>query len=59
MLFRSVSICLKAFNLTNTPHFCAPAAKVSGGNFLVITSAAGATGAGDERQLRFGLHLSF
>jgi hypothetical protein len=40
-------------------HFSAPAANVSGGNFLVITSAAGATGAGDERQLRFGLHLSF
>jgi hypothetical protein len=49
----------EAFNLTNTPHFSAPAANVSGGNFLVITSATGATGAGDERQLRFGLHLAF
>jgi len=49
----------EAFNLTNTPHFSAPAANVSGGNFLVITGATGATGAGDERQLRFGLHLSF
>ncbi len=49
----------EAFNLTNTPHFSAPAANVSGGNFMVITSATGATGAGDERQLRFGLHLSF
>ena len=49
----------EAFNLTNTPHFSAPAANVSGGNFMVITSATGATGAGDERQLRFGLHLAF
>ena len=49
----------EAFNLTNTPHFSAPAANASGGNFMVITSATGATGAGDERQIRFGLHLAF
>jgi hypothetical protein len=49
----------EAFNLTNTPHFSTPSANVSAGNFLVITSAAGATGAGDERQFRFGFHLSF
>jgi hypothetical protein len=49
----------ESFNFTNTPHFSTPAANVSGGNFLVVTSATGATGAGDERQFRFGLHLAF
>ena len=41
-------------NLSNTPHFAAPNANVSSGNFLVITSAAM-----DQRQFRLGLKLSF
>ncbi len=41
-------------NLSNTPHFAAPSANVSSGNFLVITSAAT-----DQRQFRLGLKLSF
>lgn len=56
----------EAFNLTNTPHFDNPSANVSNmslntdgtirslGNFMTITSAKS-----DERQLRFGLRLSF
>jgi hypothetical protein len=41
-------------NLSNTPHFAAPNANVSSGNFLVITSANT-----DQRQFRFGLKLNF
>jgi hypothetical protein len=56
----------EAFNLTNTPHFSAPSANVSNmslntdgtirslGNFMTVTSAQT-----DERQLRFGLRVSF
>ena len=44
----------EAYNLTNTPHFAAPSANASSGNFLVITSAAQ-----DQRQIRLGLRLSF
>jgi hypothetical protein len=44
----------ESFNLSNTPHFSAPSANVSSGNFLVITSAAQ-----DQRQFRFGLKLAF
>jgi hypothetical protein len=44
----------EAYNLTNTAHFAAPAANVSSGNFLVITSAAQ-----DQRQFRLGLRMSF
>ena len=43
----------EAFNVTNTPRFANPASNVSGGNFMVITSASG------ERQVRFGLRLAF
>jgi hypothetical protein len=41
-------------NVSNTPHFLAPSANVSSGNFLTITSANM-----DQRQFRFGLKLSF
>lgn len=44
----------ESFNLTNTPHFLAPGANVSSGNFLEITSANQ-----DQRQFRLGLRLSF
>ena len=43
-----------AFNFTNTPHFNNPASNISGGNFLVITSAVQ-----DQRQFRFGLRFGF
>jgi hypothetical protein len=41
-------------NVSNTPHFLAPSANVSSGNFLNITSANM-----DQRQFRLGLKLSF
>jgi hypothetical protein len=41
-------------NVSNTPHFLAPAANVSAGNFLSITSANM-----DQRQFRLGLKLMF
>jgi hypothetical protein len=44
----------ESYNFTNTAHFNAPAANVSSGNFLVITSANQ-----DQRQFRFGLRLAF
>jgi hypothetical protein len=44
----------ESYNLSNTPHFLAPGANVSSGNFLVITSANT-----DQRQFRFALKLSF
>ena len=43
-----------SFNFTNTPHFNNPNTNMSGGRFLVITSAAQ-----DQRQFRFGLRLGF
>jgi hypothetical protein len=44
----------ESYNLSNTPHFAAPNANVSAGNFLVITSANT-----DQRQFRLALKLSF
>jgi hypothetical protein len=44
----------ESYNLSNTPHFSAPNANVSQGNFLAITSAAT-----DQRQFRFGLKLNY
>ena len=44
----------ESYNLSNTPHFAAPNANVSSGNFLVITSAVA-----DQRQFRFALKLTF
>jgi hypothetical protein len=44
----------ESYNLSNTPHFAAPNANLSAGNFLVITSAAA-----DQRQFRFALKLHF
>jgi hypothetical protein len=56
----------EAFNFTNTPHFQNPSANVSNlrlnssgevqslGGFMTITSAAA-----DQRQLRFGMRISF
>ena len=44
----------ESYNLSNTPHFAAPNANVSSGNFLVITSANT-----DQRQFRFALKLNF
>jgi hypothetical protein len=41
-------------NVSNTPHFLAPASNVSSGNFLDITSANM-----DQRQFRLGLKLMF
>jgi hypothetical protein len=41
-------------NVSNTPHFAAPSANISAGNFLVITSAAS-----DQRQFRLGLKVTF
>ena len=43
-----------SFNFTNTPHFNNPNSNMSGGRFLVITSAMQ-----DQRQFRFGLRLEF
>ena len=43
-----------AFNFTNTPHFNNPNSNMSGGRFMVITSALQ-----DQRQFRFGLRLGF
>jgi carboxypeptidase family protein/TonB-dependent receptor-like protein len=61
-LFRSFSIRdraklefrAEASNLTNTPHFNNPNANISNANFLAVTSANS-----DQRQLRFGLHMSW
>jgi hypothetical protein len=44
----------ESYNLSNTPHFAAPNANISAGNFLAITSAAA-----DQRQFRFALKLRF
>ena len=44
----------ESYNLSNTPHFAAPASNVSSGNFLVITSAAQ-----DQRQFRLALKMTF
>jgi hypothetical protein len=44
----------EAANVSNTPHFLAPNANVSAGNFLAITSAMM-----DQRQFRLGLKLMF
>jgi hypothetical protein len=44
----------ESYNLSNTPHFAAPASNVSSGNFLVITSAAQ-----DQRQFRLALKVTF
>jgi hypothetical protein len=44
----------ESYNLSNTPHFAAPNANISSGNFLSITSAAA-----DQRQFRFALKLAF
>jgi hypothetical protein len=44
----------ESYNLSNTPHFAAPNANVSAGNFLVITSANT-----DQRQFRLALKLTF
>jgi hypothetical protein len=41
-------------NVSNTPHFLAPNANISSGNFLDITSANM-----DQRQFRLGLKLTF
>jgi hypothetical protein len=45
---------IDAFNFTNTPHFNNPAANISSGNFMIITSARN-----DQRQFRFGLRFGF
>lgn len=42
------------FNCTNTPHFNRPGTNMSGGNFLIITSARD-----DQRLFRFGLRIGF
>jgi len=39
--------------LTSTPRFGNPGSNVDGGNFGIIT------GAGGERQLRFGVRVGF
>ena len=44
----------ESYNLSNTPHFAAPSANVSSGNFMIITSAAQ-----DQRQFRLALKLIF
>jgi carboxypeptidase family protein/TonB-dependent receptor-like protein len=44
----------ESYNLSNTPHFAAPASNVSSGNFFVITSAAQ-----DQRQFRLALKMTF
>ncbi len=44
----------EAFNAMNTPHFNNPNANVSSGGFLQVLSANQ-----DQRQFRFGLHLSW
>jgi hypothetical protein len=56
----------ESFNFTNTPHIMNPAANASNmslntdgsirnlGNFMSVTAAQN-----DERQIRFGLRLSF
>jgi hypothetical protein len=44
----------EVFNATNTPHFNNPGSNVSMAGFSEITSAQN-----DERQLRFGLRVSF
>jgi hypothetical protein len=44
----------ESYNVSNTPHFAAPSANVSAGNFLVITTAAS-----DQRQFRLGLKMTF
>jgi Carboxypeptidase regulatory-like domain/TonB dependent receptor-like, beta-barrel len=44
----------EASNVTNTPHFSNPNANISNANFLVVTAANG-----DQRQLRFGLRMSW
>ena len=43
----------EAFNLANTSHFGGPSTSVTSGTFMQITSAGG------ERQLRFGLRMTW
>jgi hypothetical protein len=50
----TVEFRVDSFNFTNTPHFNNPNANMSGGRFLVITSAMQ-----DQRQFRFGLRIGF
>lgn len=44
----------ESYNFSNTPHFAAPSANASSGNFMVITSAAQ-----DQRQFRLALKVMF
>lgn len=47
------------FNFTNTPRFANPNTSRTSGDFGFITSTAGNTGTPTERNIRFGLRLSF
>jgi len=44
----------ESYNFSNTPHFSAPSANVSSGNFMIITGAAQ-----DQRQFRLALKMTF
>ena len=51
----------ECYNLSNTPHFNNPAANVSSGGFLTITSALSRANnvEGGERQFRVALKINF
>jgi hypothetical protein len=51
----------ECYNLSNTPHFSNPAANISSGGFLTITSALSRANnvEGGERQFRLALRISF
>ncbi len=51
---------MEAFNFTNTPHFGQPQGSFTNSKFLMVTGTDSQSREGiDERQFRFGLHLSF
>jgi hypothetical protein len=47
------------FNFTNTPRFGNPNTTRTSGDFGFVTGTAGNTGTPTERNIRFGLRLSF
>jgi hypothetical protein len=47
------------FNMTNTPRFANPVTNVNSGDFGYVVGTAGNTGTPTERNIRFGLRLSF
>jgi hypothetical protein len=51
----------EAYNISNMPHFSSPAANVSSGGFMTITSTLSRSNntEGGERQFRVAMKISF